>query len=41
MSLGASFMAANASRSFKVREVWFNDGFDFNVNMIIKDATNK
>jgi hypothetical protein len=29
MALGASYNAANFSRSFKVREVLLNDGFNY------------
>ena len=37
MSQGAAFLAANNSHSFKVRKIWFNDGFNFDVNLIIKN----
>ena len=37
MAQGAAFYAANLSHSFKVRPVFLNDGFDFQVNLTIKN----
>ena len=37
MALGASFQAANLSHYFKVREIWLDDGFDFEIFLHIKN----
>lgn len=37
MALGASFMAANYSHSFKVRDIWLDDGFNFEIFMKISN----
>jgi len=37
MALGASFMAANYSHSFKVRDIWLDDGFNFEILMKISN----
>ena len=37
MALGASFIAANCSPSFRVRDIRLNDGFNFEVELVIKN----
>lgn len=37
MALGASFLAANFSPSFRVRDLRLNDGFNFEVRLLIKN----
>lgn len=36
MALGAAFSAANNSLSFRVRPIWLNDGFNFDVMMTVR-----
>lgn len=38
MALGASFLAANYSPSFRVRDIRLNDGFNFEVQLVLKSV---
>lgn len=37
MAQGAAFYAANLSHSFKVRPLFLYDGYDFSVNLTIRN----
>lgn len=37
MAYGASFQGANLSHSFRVRDIYFSDGFNYQVQLIIRN----
>lgn len=37
MAFGAAFLAANLSHSFRVRPVWLYDGYNFQVNLTLRN----
>lgn len=41
MAFGSALRAANLSIAFRVKELHFYDGFDQNINCVIRDSVNQ
>jgi hypothetical protein len=35
--MGAAFIAANSSHGFRVRDIYLNDGYNFEVNLKVRN----